>query len=218
MIDTETCRLMIGGAGGFGRETIELVLALAKAGERIEVLGVLDDDTSCHGTVMHGVNILGSLEKIHDYPNAKLVVTIGNPGNYSQRREIVNRLAMADHRYAVLIHPTVSKGASVSIGAGTVIHAQAVLTADVRVGRHVVVMPSVVLTHDNVIDDFSTLASGAMLAGGVHINAGAYIGAGSLIREGIQIGEGSMIGMGSVVTKNVPAGEVWFGSPARRSH
>lgn len=29
------------------------------------------------------------------------------------------------------------------------------------------------------------------------------------------IGENAMIGMGSVVTKDVPAGELWFGNPAR---
>ncbi len=43
---------------------------------------------------------------------------------------------------------------------------------------------------------------------------GATIGAGSTILPGITIGEYSMIGAGSVVTKNVPAGELWFGNPA----
>lgn len=44
---------------------------------------------------------------------------------------------------------------------------------------------------------------------------GASIGAGSTILPGIEIGENAMIGAGSVVTENVPAGEVWFGNPAR---
>lgn len=44
---------------------------------------------------------------------------------------------------------------------------------------------------------------------------GATIGAGSTILPGLTIGEGAMIGAGSVVTKNVPAGEVWVGSPAK---
>lgn len=44
---------------------------------------------------------------------------------------------------------------------------------------------------------------------------GASIGAGATILPGLTIGEGAMIGAGSVVTKNVPAGEVWVGNPAR---
>lgn len=44
---------------------------------------------------------------------------------------------------------------------------------------------------------------------------GASIGAGSTILPGLTIGEDSMIGAGSVVTKNVPAREIWVGNPAR---
>ena len=47
------------------------------------------------------------------------------------------------------------------------------------------------------------------------IKKGASIGAGSSIIGGITIGEGAMIGTGSVVTKDVPAGELWFGNPAK---
>ena len=44
---------------------------------------------------------------------------------------------------------------------------------------------------------------------------GATVGAGSTLLPGITIGEGAMIGAGSVVTKDVPAGELWLGNPAR---
>lgn len=47
------------------------------------------------------------------------------------------------------------------------------------------------------------------------IKNGASIGAGSTILCGITIGEGAMIGAGSVVTKDVQAGEVWVGNPAK---
>ena len=43
---------------------------------------------------------------------------------------------------------------------------------------------------------------------------GATIGAGATILPGLTIGEGAMIGAGSVVTKDVPAGELWVGNPA----
>ena len=47
------------------------------------------------------------------------------------------------------------------------------------------------------------------------VRKGASIGAGAVLVCGIEIGEKSMIGAGSVVTKSVPAGELWAGNPAR---
>lgn len=44
---------------------------------------------------------------------------------------------------------------------------------------------------------------------------GATIGAGCVILPGITIGEGAFVAAGSVVTKDVPAGELWLGNPAR---
>ncbi|MEE1211700.1 MAG: acyltransferase [Treponema sp.] len=47
------------------------------------------------------------------------------------------------------------------------------------------------------------------------IKKGASIGANATIIAGNTIGEKAMIGAGSVVTKDVPAGEVWVGNPAK---
>lgn len=46
------------------------------------------------------------------------------------------------------------------------------------------------------------------------VKRGASIGAGSTILPGLTIGENSVVGAGSVVTKDVPAGEIWVGNPA----
>ena len=46
------------------------------------------------------------------------------------------------------------------------------------------------------------------------IKKGASIGAGSTILPGLIIGENSIVGAGSVVTRDIPAGELWLGNPA----
>ena len=43
-----------------------------------------------------------------------------------------------------------------------------------------------------------------------------WIGECAIIKAGITIGNGAVIGMGSVVTKDVPAYEIWAGNPARK--
>jgi len=47
------------------------------------------------------------------------------------------------------------------------------------------------------------------------VGKGASIGSSSTIMCGVTIGEGAMIGAGSVVTKDVPAGTIVAGNPAR---
>jgi len=47
------------------------------------------------------------------------------------------------------------------------------------------------------------------------IKKNASIGAGCVILGGVTIGENAMVGAGSVVTKDIPANELWFGNPAK---
>lgn len=67
------------------------------------------------------------------------------------------------------------------------------------------------MLHDNVWITGST-----MLAGSVEVGKNTTIYSRVIIREWCKIGKGVTIGMGSVVTKNIPDGETWFGSPAKK--
>lgn len=49
----------------------------------------------------------------------------------------------------------------------------------------------------------------------VIIKRKAFIGAHSTILKGVTIGEGAVIGAGSVVSKNIPAFEIWGGNPVK---
>ncbi|WP_330281345.1 acetyltransferase [Streptomyces sp. NBC_00588] len=204
--------LVIVGAGGFARETAQ---AVADAGE-FTLLGHLDDNAALHGTEVDGVPVLGGCDLVHDLPDVQVVVCVGNPRDYAARARLVHRLALPAERYATVVHPTAAVSATSRIGPGSVLLAHCVLTAAVRVGAHVAVMPHVVLTHDDVVEDFATLTSGVRLGGSARLKRGAYVGSGALVKEGTTIGAWSLIGMGSAVLGDVPPGEVWVGSPARR--
>lgn len=208
--------LLLVGAGGFGRETAQAVHALNGCGGAWRLLGYIDDDPERHGTIVDGTPVLGGRHEIRHLPAALVVVCTGRPGDYVSRMRIVRELGLPPDRYATIIHPTAAVSASSSLGPGCVLLAHVVLTAAVRVGAHVAIMPHVTLTHDDVIGDFATIASGARLGGGARIGEAAYLGAGAIIGENHSVGAFALVGMGAVVTRDVPAREVWSGVPARR--
>jgi sugar O-acyltransferase (sialic acid O-acetyltransferase NeuD family) len=208
--------LILVGSGGFGREAAEAVRASAAAGIPWRLLGFIDDDPARAGTVIDGTPVIGGRDALARFPDARVVVCTGRPDNYVSRPRIVSQLGLPAERYATIVHPAASVSSSSSVGPGSVLLAHAALTAAVRVGAHVTVMPHVTLTHDDVVEDFATLASRSALGGGARVARGAYIGAGSVIGQGLAVGELALVGMGAVVTRDVPAREVWAGVPARR--
>lgn len=50
----------------------------------------------------------------------------------------------------------------------------------------------------------------------VTIEEGVWIGANSTILPGVTIGKGAMVAAGAVVSKDIPANELWGGVPARK--
>jgi sugar O-acyltransferase (sialic acid O-acetyltransferase NeuD family) len=211
-----TTPLLLVGAGGFARETLELVRACNRSAPTWDILGLLDDDPRLRGSEIKGVPVLGPCEAVHDHPDALVAVCVASPSGPMRRLSLVARLGLPPERYATLLHPAAVVPDSTDLGPGCVLHATTVLTADIRLGAHVAAMPAVVLTHDDVVGDGVTFGAGVRVAGGVTIERGAYLGSGALVRENVVVGEGAVLGMGAVATRSVPAGEVWTGVPARR--
>jgi len=99
-----------------------------------------------------------------------------------------------------------------TIGARTKIQADAYITAYSTLEDEVFIAPCVVTTNDNFMG--RTEKRLALLAGPT-IRRGARIGGGAILCPGIEIGPEAFVGAGAVVTKDVPAGVVVVGSPAR---
>lgn len=69
--------------------------------------------------------------------------------------------------------------------------------------------------HNSKIGYNNLITPNVTTLGGVTIGNECLIGCGSIFRENVAVGDGATIGMGSSVTRNVPAGEVWVGVPAK---
>lgn len=105
----------------------------------------------------------------------------------------------------VLIENDVKIGNNVTLKSGVQVWDGIEIEDDVFVG------PNVTFTND--VYPKSGNHDYAMLR--TKICKGASIGANSTILPGVTIGSNSLIGAGSVVTKNIPAGELWLGNPAK---
>lgn len=99
-----------------------------------------------------------------------------------------------------------------TIGALTKIQADAYITAYSTLEEHVFIAPCVVTTNDNFMGRTEERLS---LLKGPTIRRGARIGGGAILCPGIEIGSEAFVGAGAVVTKDVPAGVVVVGSPAK---
>jgi sugar O-acyltransferase (sialic acid O-acetyltransferase NeuD family) len=116
---------------------------------------------------------------------------------------------------SALIDPTAILASSTSIGTGSYVNAGAVIGAATRIGEDVVVNRSCSIGHHVQIQSMVSIGPAAVLAGEVRIGRGSIVGAGAIILPRIKIGGGCVIGAGAVVTKDIPAGSLVLGSPAR---
>jgi acetyltransferase-like isoleucine patch superfamily enzyme len=97
------------------------------------------------------------------------------------------------------------------------------------IGNNVKIHTNVYIAQYTVIEDDVFLAPGVNLANDIHpgcpdskecmrgpvIKRGAQIGINVCILPRVIVGEHAVIGAGSIVTKDIPAGTVAFGNPAR---
>ena len=179
-------------------------------------IGYLDDDPQLAGKTIQGLPVLGPLEHIAQLdPDVLLICGIGSPRSFLGKRDLIESFSVADDRWISVVHPSATISPSAKIGLGVTILANVAVCANSVIGNHVMVLPNSVINHDCRIGDYSCLASGVSVSGSVAIGDQSYIGTGATVRDGIAIGRKSLIGMGSVVTKDIPAGVVVVGVPAR---
>jgi len=158
--------------------------------------------------------IKGPIVLIEELLTDKIKVVISIGSNLI-RKSIVERLNIADEKYATIIHNRAIVCNSLRVGYGTVIMPGVVVNADASIGCHTIINSNSVVEHDCVIEDFTHISPGAILTGNVKIGQGSHVGAGSIIIPGIEIGSWTTVGAGSSVISNIESNVTAVGVPAK---
>ncbi len=206
-------KVVVVGAGGFGREAIEIFKDINKIEKKWDILGFIDDDPAIHDKYINGFPIIGGLNwLIENSKEIRCVITIGDP---KTKKLIADKLENNGINFINAIHPSVIMSEYVELGKDVIICAGNILTVNIKVGSHVILNINSTVGHDTIIEDYCSIMPTVKINGNNHLYKGVYVGTGASFIHQVSVGMWTTIGAGAVVTKDIPPNVVAVGVPAK---
>lgn len=203
--------LGIYGAGGLGREVLELAKCINCTDKKWEKFVFIVDGAASN--VVNGINVYSYEQAIEEFgASLEIILGIGEP---STRERLLKKITNDRISLATLIHPNVYIPDSTTVGKGVVIQVGCFISCNVFISDNVFIQPHATIGHDDRINEGAIVSSFCGLSGNVSVGKHSYIGVGTVVREGVAIGDYSIIGMASAVYKDIPDEMIAMGNPAR---
>lgn len=206
-------RLVIVGAGAFGRELLGWARAVPPTERDWEPAGFLDANPEALGSFPCDLPILGDENTYELQGDELFACALTRP---ELKLKVCRLLQERGGTFVSIVHPQAIVGPNCKIGLGCAICPNVILTNNVQVGNFVTINLSVGVGHDTVIADGCTINPGAQIGGKTILEEGVFVGSMAAVLERLTIGSYARIGSGSVVFTRVPEGWTVMGVPARR--
>jgi sugar O-acyltransferase (sialic acid O-acetyltransferase NeuD family) len=204
-------KLLIVGAGGFGRELYVWASQHPDCGRAWELEGFLDDNPQA-------LQPFGSFARVypltgHAVDTGKLYLCgLGLP---PVKEKLLQPLLAAGANFLTFIHPRALVGDRVQLGRGVVLCPGAIASVDIVLGDFAMLNLHATVGHDASVGAWSTLSAHCDVTGRVQVADRVFMGSRVSIIPGKSIGSGAVLGAGAVVINDVPAGVTVVGNPAR---
>lgn len=208
-------KLVIVGAGDFGREVSWVAERINAQTPVWELLGFVNDGAAVQGRTVDGYPVLGPVSWLEAVTEELYVVCSIGTGRV--RKQVMERVLANPHlRPAALIDPAAIVGRNAQVGPGCVVCAGTVLAISSRLEAHAIVNLNCTVGHDTVLEPYCTVHPGSNLSGRVHVGACTDIGTGTKIIQGLAVCPGCTLGAGTVVVRDITEPGTYAGVPARR--
>ena len=204
-------KIIIVGAGGFGRELLQWIKDINAQKPTWEIAGFIDDNMAALDNYDCSAKIIGRISDWQPKSDEEFVLALGSP---ETKRKVVSVLKSKGAKFATVIHPTAILTENTKCGEGFVMFPYAKLSVNSEVGDFVTLLTSGV-GHDVKIGDYTTVSGMCSVLRNVVIGEDVFVAASASLENDITVGDGAYIGLGSVVLKDVPGGAKVFGNPAR---
>jgi sugar O-acyltransferase (sialic acid O-acetyltransferase NeuD family) len=204
-------RVLIVGAGGFGRE----VLVWARAtwpGDTSRIAGFLSADARVLDGHECGLGIVGDPASYMPAAGDGFLLAIGIP---AVRRRVAEALLARGAEFLSLIHPTAIVAPTATIGPGAILCPHALVSDAASLGRCALVNYHASLGHDASAGDYCVLSPYASLGGHARAAEDVFLGMHASIGPGRSVGARSKVSANSCALVDVPPDRIVYGVPGR---
>lgn len=206
-------KLIIVGAGGFGREMLAWARHAVQCGVEWDVGDFIDDNLAALDGKNTPARVVGRISDYQPKSDEVYICALGVP---AVKRKVMEMLIGRGAVFTRLIHRTAVIGDNVDLAAGVIMCPYSIASANNRLGSGVALNLHATVDHDATVDDWSQINCHCDLTAAVRVGKEVFLGSRVSIIPNVQVGDGAYIGAGSVVLRDVVPGAKVVGSPARR--
>lgn len=173
-------RLLIIGAGGYGRTVAEAALLSGWEGIAFVDDGFPKVSVTGHYEVLGDSALISQLASRFDAAVCAI-------GNNQTRKVMVEFIEKAGLSLVSIIHPSAYVSADAAVGSGTTVMAGAVIGPYARIGKGCILNANATADHDSIMGDYSHLGVGVAIAGSASLGEGAWLQAGRAAGYGVVV-------------------------------
>jgi sugar O-acyltransferase (sialic acid O-acetyltransferase NeuD family) len=180
-----------------------------------EVAGFLNDMEL--GNTIHGFPVLGGTGEVARFAaeGYLFVYAIHMLGRNYKTEELFHRVDVPQDLLVNIISKRAFVAHNAVLGPGACVLVNGYVGAGAQIGACCLVAAHAFVGHDSVVGPLSHLAVCCVVGSRIEIGKVADVGINATVIEKRKIGDYAVVGAAALVTRDIPAGQIWAGSPAR---